>query len=61
MGGEAYNAVNDLVAYEGPNIEAIAGFLTKNDVETYQKNNILYIKGISAHGSLPFKGKNATN
>lgn len=61
IGGEAYNAVNDLVAYEGPNIEAIVNFLTKNDIETYQKNNTLYIKGISAHGSLPFKGKNATN
>ncbi|ARU92076.1 dipeptidase PepV [Spiroplasma clarkii] len=60
-GGEVYNAVNDLVKYKGPKVEEIKKFLDQNKIEQYMKDNDLYVKGVSAHGSLPFKGVNAAN
>ncbi|AKX34433.1 dipeptidase PepV [Spiroplasma litorale] len=59
-GGEVYNAVNDLVSYKGENIDEIQNFLLKNNIDSYLENEVLYVKGISAHGSLPWKGVNAT-
>ncbi|QGS51691.1 Sapep family Mn(2+)-dependent dipeptidase [Spiroplasma tabanidicola] len=61
IGGQAYNAVNDLVSYIGPKIDLIQNELEKINVKSYVENEILYVKGISAHGSLPFKGVSASN
>ncbi|AHI52627.1 Sapep family Mn(2+)-dependent dipeptidase [Spiroplasma culicicola] len=55
-GGQVYNAVNDLVTYQGKDIEKIQQYLTANKIESYVEENTLFVKGVSAHGSLPFKG-----
>lgn len=60
-GGEVYNAVNDLVKYEGPKINEIQNFLKSNNIQTYIEKESLFVKGISAHGSLPFKGVAASS
>ncbi|QBQ07474.1 dipeptidase PepV [Spiroplasma gladiatoris] len=60
-GGQVYNAVNDLVYYKGPNIEKIKLELEKINVNSYIENDKLFVKGKSAHGSLPFKGVSASN
>ncbi|WP_339021390.1 Sapep family Mn(2+)-dependent dipeptidase [Spiroplasma endosymbiont of Atherix ibis] len=59
-GGEVYNAVNDLVKYKGPKQKEIASWLKENSIDSYENEGYLFVKGVSAHGSLPFKGISAS-
>ncbi|AOG60183.1 dipeptidase PepV [Spiroplasma helicoides] len=60
-GGEVYNAVNDLVSYKGPKTEEIKVELKKLNIDFFEKDGLLWVKGISSHGSLPFKGVAASS
>jgi succinyl-diaminopimelate desuccinylase len=58
-GGEAYNAVCDLVYYNGPKMDEITNFLTENGIDVRDEDGKLAIRGQSAHGSFPEKGDSA--
>ncbi|AHF58016.1 Sapep family Mn(2+)-dependent dipeptidase [Spiroplasma eriocheiris] len=59
IGGEAYNSVNDVVKYQGPEMSKIEAILTAENIENYVEKDMLIIKGKSSHGSLPERGINA--
>ncbi|AKU79961.1 Sapep family Mn(2+)-dependent dipeptidase [Spiroplasma turonicum] len=61
MGGEVYNAVNDLVYYKGDKINEIQNYLNDNNISNYLENDKLYVKGVASHGSLPEKGVAASS
>jgi succinyl-diaminopimelate desuccinylase len=58
-GGEVYNAVCDIVHYNGPKTEEIKAYLDQNNIECVAENDGLTIRGQSAHGSFPHKGVSA--
>ncbi|KAJ3615546.1 hypothetical protein Zmor_016333 [Zophobas morio] len=58
-GGEVYNAVCDLVYYDGPKMDEIKKYLDDNKIDCREEDGKLAIRGQSAHGSFPDKGVSA--